>query len=294
MPADSLAWLNGRFLPLQEASLSIFDAGVTTGASVAERLRTFRHEPFLLDEHLARLGDSANAAYVRLREPTGTIRSIVLEVVQRNATSVSVEQDLVVSIFATAGVADSPTLCVTASPIPAADYADSYETGVTLTVPPTMAMPADVISPQIKTRNRLHWHIADRQADELDRGARALLVDQDGFVTETASGNLFIVRGRKLLTPRRKGTLHGISQAYVMTLASDQNLETTEANFATNDVLHADEAFLTSSVYCMLPAVRLNRCGIGDGRPGATYRRLLAAWSDRVGVDIAAQMMRMP
>jgi hypothetical protein len=50
-----IAWLNGRFLPLRDASLSVLDAGVTTGASVTERLRTFRNRPFLLDEHLARL-----------------------------------------------------------------------------------------------------------------------------------------------------------------------------------------------------------------------------------------------
>jgi branched-subunit amino acid aminotransferase/4-amino-4-deoxychorismate lyase len=214
----------------------------------------------------------------------------VFEVVQQNAASVAADADLVISVFATAGVADSPTLCVATFPIPAADYADAYERGIALAVPPTMAMSADVISPHIKTRNRLHWHISDRQADELDRGASALLVDRDGFVTETASGNLFVVRGRKLLTPRRQGTLRGISQAYLTDLASDQNLETTEVNLTADDVLLADEAFLTSSVYCMLPVVRLNRCGIGGGRPGATYRMLLAAWSKRVGVDIAAQM----
>jgi branched-subunit amino acid aminotransferase/4-amino-4-deoxychorismate lyase len=294
MPAESIAWLNGRFLPLPEASLSIFDAGVTTGASVTERLRTFRHEPFLLDEHLARLDDSAKRAFVRLREPTNAIRALVLEVVEQNAAGLSAEDDLAISILATAGIADSPTLCIAALPIPAADYADSYTRGVTLAVPPTMAMPADVISPQIKTRNRLHWHIADRQAVDLDPGAKAILIDQHGFVTETATGNVFIVRGRKVSTPRRDRTLHGISQAYVMTLSSELGLEVSEAELTVDDVLNADEAFLTSSVYCMLPVVRLNRCPIGEGRPRVTYRRLLAVWSERVGVDIAAQMMRMP
>ena len=293
MTVEPIAWLNGGFVSLEEASLSIFDAGVTTGAAVTERLRTFRHQPFLLDEHLARLQTSAEAAFVRLRESTESIRSIVLDVVERNAACISADDDLAISVFATDGVAASPTLFASASPIPARDYARSYEAGIALAIPPTVAMPTSVISPQIKTRNRLHWHIADRQAEQFDTGSKALLVDTDGFVTETASGNLFIGRGRKLLTPRRDRTLHGISQAYVMSLALQAGFAVTETDLSVDDVLSSDEAFLTSSVYCMLPVVRLNRCTIGNGRPSDIYRAVLEAWSRRVGVEIVEQMRRM-
>jgi len=285
-------WLNGAWLPLRDASLSILDAGVTTGASVTERLRTFRHQPFLLDEHLDRLQASAEAAFVHLREPIESIRSLVAEIVERNAALLNGDDDLSVSVFATNGIAGEPTLCIHAPPIPAGDYATFYETGLSLATPSTVAISPATLSPHIKTRNRLHWHIADHQAEELDPGAKALLVDRDGFVTETSTGNLFIAHGDQLLTPRRIRTLRGISQQFVMKIAVEQGFVVSLTNLRIEDVATADEAFLTSSVYCMLPVVRLNRCGIGDGRPGVTYRRLLAAWSEQVGVDIAAQMSK--
>ncbi|MBA3315183.1 MAG: aminotransferase class IV [Planctomycetaceae bacterium] len=293
MHAESIAWLNGRFLPLKDASLSVFDAGVTSGASVTERLRTFRHQPFLLDEHLDRLCAAANAAFVPLREPTEGMRSIIHHVVEGNAANLPTEHDLAISVFATDGVAGEPSLCVHAAPISAPQYANSYELGIALTTPNLLAMPGDVLSPQIKTRSRLHWHIADRQADRIETGSKALLVDRENYITETSTGNVFIVRGRQLMTPRRTRTLHGISQAYMMRLAADLTLSVAEADLRVDDVLSSDEAFVTSSIYCVLPVVRLNQGRIADGKPGGVFREVLAAWSERVGVDIAGQMWRM-
>ncbi|HEX6985087.1 MAG TPA: aminotransferase class IV, partial [Planctomycetaceae bacterium] len=174
MPAQHVAWIDGRYVPLAEAALSVFDAGVTTGATVTERLRTFRHEPFLLDEHVSRLADSAAAAFVPLRAPPGEIAALIREVVRRNAALLPAEDDLAVAAFATPGTEAGPTLCVHATPIPARLYAEAYEDGIRLVTPPTRAMPAETLSPQIKTRSRLHWHVADAQAERTEPGAKAL------------------------------------------------------------------------------------------------------------------------
>ncbi len=289
----TIAWLNGRFLPLREASLSVLDAGVTTGASVTERLRTFRHQPFLLDEHLIRLKESAEAAFVRLREPIDRVRSLVEEVVQRNRSLLDDADDFSVSVFATDGIDSQSTLCVHCTPIPAETYASHFDTGMALVTPGVAALPSAVLPPHIKTRSRLHWHIADRLAERMESGAKALLVDHDGLVTETSTGNLFVVRGKSLLTPRRDRTLAGISQRFVARLAEELGFQVAEGDLRVDDILAADEAFLTSSVYCMLPVVRLNRSPIGSGNPGRAFQAILTAWSERVGVEIAAQMRRM-
>jgi branched-subunit amino acid aminotransferase/4-amino-4-deoxychorismate lyase len=293
MSADPIAWLNGRYLPLRQASLSVLDAGVTSGASVTERLRTFRHKPFLLEEHLVRLQASADAAFVRLRVPIENVRSIVNDVVLRNAASLSTGDDLSISVFATAGVDSQPTLCVHAAPLPAEQYAARHDVGVALVTPTVAAIPRDALSPQIKTRSRLHWHIADQLAQRTEVDAKALLVDHEGLVTETSTGNVFAVRGNSLLTPRRDRTLAGVSQAYVMRLAETLGYDVAETDLRVDDLLAADEAFLTSSVYCMLPVIRLNRSPVGSGEPGPTFRAILTAWSGEVGVDIANQMLRM-
>lgn len=288
--AEHVAWLNGEYVPLSRASLSIFDAGVLSGAFVSERLRTFRHEPFLLDEHVARLVASAEAAFIPLAQSSTEIAGLIREVVRRNASLVPPEDDLAVSVFATPGTDLKGTLCVYATAIPAQQYAAAYD-GIALVTPATRAMPAATLAPRIKTRNRLHWHIADAQAAQIEPGAAALLVDQGGFVTETATGNLFIVSGggRRIVTPRRTKTLCGISQVFVSGLLSGVE----EADLTVEEVAAADEAFVTSSVYCVLPVVRLNRVAVGTGGPGPVYRSVLRDWSERVGVDIVEQMRRM-
>lgn len=291
MAPPHVAWINGRYVPLAEAALSVFDAGVTTGATVTERLRTFRHEPFLLDDHVTRLAASAEAAHVRLPLPPAEIAALTREVVRRNAALVPANDDLAVSAFATAGTAAGPTLCVHATPIAAGDYAAAYGEGLKLATPVVRAIAAESLPPQIKTRSRLHWHIADAQADALDAGAKALLVDIDGHVTETATGNLFVVTGggRRIATPRRRSTLGGISREFAAGLLASP---VEEADLTPEDVAAADESFVTSSVYCVLPVTRLNRTPVGAG-PGPVYRNLLRDWSERVGVDIAGQMARM-
>jgi branched-subunit amino acid aminotransferase/4-amino-4-deoxychorismate lyase len=291
MASEHVAWLNGEHIPLSRASLSIFDAGVLSGAIVSERLRTFRHETFLLDEHVARLEASAEAAFVPLAVPPGGIAELIREVVRKNARPVPPEDDLAVSVFATPGTNQKGALCVYATAIPARQYAAAYEAGIALATPDARAMPASTLAPQIKTRNRLHWHIADAEASRIDSGSAALLADKDGFVTETATGNLFAVfdGGRRIATPRRTKTLCGISQAFAFGLLPGVE----EADLTAEELAAAEEAFVTSSVYCVLPVVRLNRVAIGTGKPGPTYRKLLRDWSERAGVDIAGQMQRM-
>ena len=290
--SESIAWLNGQFLPLRDAALSVLDAGVTSGASVTERLRTFRHRPFLVTEHVTRLLASAAGADVPLTQSAAELEMLIEEITTLNAALVPAADDLTISVFATAGTSSGPTLCLHATPLPAEQYAPVYA-GLRLIVPPTRALPANVLSPQIKTRSRLHWHIANAQAAAVDPGATALLIDSDGLITETSAGNLFIVRGGRLLTPDRRRTLHGISQAYVKQLAAEVGLETLEADLRPSDIEDADETFLSSSVSCLLPVLRINQTSIGNNRPGLIYGQLLAAWSAAVGVDIAMQMVRM-
>lgn len=278
MAVEHVAWLNGEFIPLSQAKLSVLDAGVTTGATVTERLRTFRHEPFLLGEHVERLLASAKAAFIPAPATGDELGLLIRDVVRRNAALIDSAEDLSISAFLTAGVEGKPTLCVHATVIPAASVAAAFEQGVALVVPSTRAMSPETLSPQIKTRSRLHWHIADAEAAQKDATAKALLCDAVGNVTETATGNIFAVRHGQLSTPRRARTLHGISQSFVARLAKEQGLAVVEEDLRLDDLLSADEAYVTSSVYCMLPVVRIDGTPIGDGRAGPVYHRLLAAW----------------
>ena len=147
--------------------------------------------------------------------------------------------------------------------------------------------------PALKCRSRMHYFLADRQAKLIDSAARALLLDDDGFVTEATTASLLTYfEGEGLVVPPSEKILHGISLQFVAELALKLGLPFTERELRPEDVALADEAMLASTTSCLLPVVRLNGRPIGSGQPGKVFNRLIAAWSDAVGVDIPAQATR--
>ena len=93
-----------------------------------------------------------------------------------------------------------------------------------------------------------------------------------------------------IASPTLVNTLPGISRATVIELAKTLGIPFVERDIQVHSVINADEAFTASTPYCVMPVTKINGIPIGDGRPGAVWRRLLAAWSELVGVDIARQI----
>ena len=171
-----------------------------------------------------------------------------------------------------------------------AAFADMYDTGAHAVTPSQRAIPAVLLESKIKNRSRMHYMMANLQVALLDdEKVLALLLDPDGFIAEGTGANFFIVQDGKLLTPEGRNILRGIKRGYVMDLARRFGLEVCEKNIEIYDAFHADEAFFTSTGFSMLPCTKLNGLPIGDGEVGPVFRRLMAAWSEDVGVDIIAQ-----
>lgn len=126
-----------------------------------------------------------------------------------------------------------------------------------------------------------------------DGGARALLLDREGFVTEASTANVLVFNSPEgLISPPSEKILRGISLAVVLELARELGISTVQRELRPEDVASADEVLLTSTPMCLLPVARFNNRPIGDGRPGEVFPRLLAAWSELAGIDIAAQAKR--
>ena len=120
-----------------------------------------------------------------------------------------------------------------------------------------------------------------------------MLLDRDGHVTECSAANILIYCEDEGLTAAPRGTvLPGISQAVAMGLAADLGIPTGERRIDPADLPSADEVLLTSTPWCLLAATRVEGRAIGTGVPGPLFRRLLEAWNDLVGLDIAAQAER--
>ena len=295
------AYLNGRFVAASEVTISPTDAGFVLGATVAEQLRTFAGKLFRLDDHLERLEQSLGIVGVEPGVGMDELAGVAQELVARNHRLLAPGDDLGLSVFVTPGeypaysssVSTAPIVCMHTYLLPFRLWAEKYEKGQSLVVTDVRQVPVESWPPGLKCRSRMHYHLADRQAAKIEPGARALLLDGDGLVTEASTANVIVsTSADKLVCPPLAKVLAGISLAEVAELATEAGIEMVHQDLTAQDVAAAAEVLLTSTPSCLLPATRFNGHEIGDGRPGPIFRRLLAAWSDRVGIEIAAQAGR--
>lgn len=315
-----LAYLNGRFVPFAEAGLSLRDAGFVSGATVVDNARTFRHKLFRWPDHVARLRRDCAACHVPLAATDGQLTATAEELVAHNAKSLPPGGELQVVTFATPGplglyLGDAPngppTLGMVTYPLPFARYRPFFTNGVSLAVAGRHGVAAaDVLPPAVKHRSRMHWHVADHALrDPLSRfyrpGSVAVLHDGCGAI-DTAVGAVLAVAGRTVYRCRADSVLDSVSVRVVAELCRRVGLGFRTAPFGMYDLWRprrkrprnpttldrVSEMLLAGTGFC-LAGVREFASGSAGPRafdwPGPVLRRLLAAWSDLVGVDIERQ-----
>ncbi|HEY6564517.1 MAG TPA: aminotransferase class IV, partial [Pirellulaceae bacterium] len=147
--------------------------------------------------------------------------------------------------------------------------------------------------PELKCRRRMHYYLAAREARARDPAARALLLDLDGFVSEASTANVFAyIQDEGFVSPLRSKILPGVTLDVLRDLAGDLGWTFRERDLLPADLCAADEVLLCSTSPCLLPVVSLDGQPIGHGRPGPAFHRLLRAFGNGVGVDIAEQARR--
>lgn len=296
--AEEMVYLNGNKAPAARAALPIFDAGLVLGVTVTEQTRTFRRQPYRLDDHLDRLRAGLETLGIVIEQDRNTLRDAALELIGHNGRLLKPDDELGVCHFVTPGpyptfapadARSGPTVCVHTYRLPVERWTGKMKAGCKLVTTSVRDVPGACVPRGVKQRSRLHYFLADQEARRIDAEASALLLDADGHVTETSTANLLIVKKGRLLSPRGDMILRGISRDSVLRLARRQNFEVEERDLTVADVQSADEAFLTSTPFCMMPVAALNGHPIGTGaRP--VHEKLLRSWSDEVGVDIARQI----
>ena len=303
---EPLVYLNGRLVPASQAHLAIYDTGVVLGATVTEMTRTFQHRPWRLGEHLDRLLRSLRYTRMDIGLSKEQLADISEELVEHNAGLIDATAELGVIQFVTAGeyptyagmagrpARTTPTVCVHTFPLPFELWAKKMRSGVHLVTPSIRHVPPQCVDPKIKYRSRMHYYLADQEARLVDPEASALLLDLAGNVTETSGANILIVERGTIVSPTTVNTLPGVSRAMVIELADKLGISFVERDLQVYHVMNADEAFTTSTPYCLMPVTKINGVPIGDGQPGPLYREMLAAWSADVGLDIGRQIQGVP
>ena len=298
--SERVIYFNGEFVPAAEARISIFDSSLFFGDMVFEATRSFNQTPFRLREHLERLYASLRYAEIDCGLTIDEMEAATHETIERNLPVLegldyrilhNVTRGVVPPYQSEVKEGSQPTVLIDVMSLVRhlALLLPEYENGVHFVIPVQKSIPSRYMDPKAKTRCRIHYKLADLQADRIDKGAYALLTDERGFITEGTASNFFIARDGEIFTPRPHEILRGVSRQFCMELADKLEIPLRETDIEPYDVRIADEAWRTSTNPCMTPITRFEFNPVGDGKPGPIYRKLLETWSEAVGVYIPGQ-----
>jgi branched-chain amino acid aminotransferase len=302
-----IAYLNGRFVSVTDARLPLHDAGFVSGATVVDNARTFRHRLFRWADHLARFRRDCAACFVPLEAGDEQLTAAAEKLVAHNAKLLTASGELQLVTFATPGPlgfylgeADNgpPTLGMVTYPVPFARYRPFFTEGVTLVAIVGQVSQSDsVLQPAVKHRSRMLWHIADHKARELSANPAALgiLLGPGGSLTETSVANFLAVIDGAVVSPERSKVLDGISLRVTRELCDKLGIPFVEAPLVPDALERASEAMLAGTAFCLAGVRELiveRKEPLRFDWPGPVFRRLMAAWSDHVGVNVEEQFTR--
>lgn len=297
--SPQLVYLNGEYVPANEAKISIFDAAVMLGDTVTESTRTFAHHPFKLKEHIDRLYKSLKVTRIDPGLSPAEMTALSLQVLEKNLPKVAATMDLWLvhnisrGLFVTGAdptkQRSQATIIIHTAPMILTDWVRFYTEGCHAVTPFSRAIPPEALDARIKNRSRMAYTLAEAEVKLVDPQAQSILLDIHGNVAENKGGNFFIYTEGVLKTPHARSALAGVSRATVIELATQLGIRVEVTDFQPYDIYTADEAFFTSTPYCIMPATKFNGLPVGAGQVGPITKQLLAAWSELVGVDIIAQ-----
>lgn len=279
--------LNGRVVPAEQAVVSVWDAGFLHGASAFTTMFAHHGVVFRLDRHLGRLMDTV--AKMRLRTdatPEGLAASTG-ELLAANGL-----REARVRITLTPGGVDdtdgAPTTLITAGPVP--DHpAQWYAEGITVTVSSFCQFPGD---PTFGCKTGCYFpRIFAQQAAATREAQEALWYTPDDHLAEACFCNVFLVRGGRVRTPPLSTpVLPGIVREAVLELCEELGIACDDQTGLTvQDMLSAEEIFLTASVSGIRPVVKVEQRAVGAGAPGAVTKKLMSAYRDLLEAECPPQ-----
>jgi branched-chain amino acid aminotransferase len=289
--SEYLVYLNGRLIPESEAHLSIWDRGFTLGDAVFDTTRTFRHQPFRLNDHLTRLYRSLRYVHIDIGLAQVELRRAAEEVLAANVHLVAEDDDVMLTFRVSRGTPKAgATVLITCRPVDFSRFAHLYQNGVELVTPTVRAVSRDTMDPRVKSQSRIVNALAEIQAAEARPGAWPLLCTSRGVITESARASFLIVQDGVILASKEGRVLTGVTAAVNIGLAEGLGCRVEERDLTPYDVLLADEAFITSTSICVLSVASLNGVPINGGAvPGPITTQLIEAWQELTGVDTIAQ-----
>ncbi len=278
------AYFNGDVMPLSEVAEAMKAAGLESAGGFYDVERTFDGALFRLDDHLARLYRGLVYSDLDPGVSREEMADLTSDLMERNVPLLGPGQDfLVTQVVSVSPEPESEegddeatgenavNVAIYCQFLDFASFALSYGYGVRVTTPATYAVPRAAVSRR--------------------QQSFPLMSDAEGNITECQGGNFMFVRDGRIKLPERSNVLPGVSMKTVLELAEKIGVGVDEDDYSTGDIYSADEAFVSSTRFCMLPVAAINGLGIGAEMPGPVTRRLQDAWVEEVGFDFVKQAL---
>ncbi len=270
-------YINGEFFAKEDAKISVFDHGLLYGDGVFEGIRIYHNRVFRLDQHLKRLYRSAKYINLNIGKTLEEMTGIVLDTCRKNGLTDGYIRLVVTRGTGTLGL--SPKSCPTATVIVIVDKLaiyppEQYEKGLAVMTVSTRRNLVDALDPQLKTLNYLNNIMASIEATR-SGFEEALMLNAEGYVAEASADNLFVIRGKKLMTPATFiGALPGITREAILEIAPELGLEPVETHLTLSDIYSADECFLTGTAAEVIAVSELDSRPIGTGKAGPITKQI--------------------
>jgi branched-chain amino acid aminotransferase len=263
-------YVDGKFLPSDQAMIPVDDLAVLRGYGVCDIIRTYNGKPYFLKDHIHRLVNSAREIGLSLPWQSGEITDIVLKTLNQN----QITDEANIRIVITGGSSSdffypqgNPRLIVLITDLKKLP-ASWYEDGVKV-----ISYPLERSLPDAKVISYIPAAIALNKAKETG-AIEAVYINRNMEALEGTTSNLFAFFGNILVTPK-DGVLKGITRQAILSIAR-QFFTTEEKAIPLDHLLSADEVFISGTNKCIVPVIQIDDTTIGDGRPGPSTKKMIA------------------
>uniref|UniRef100_K7LJM5 Branched-chain-amino-acid aminotransferase-like protein 1 n=1 Tax=Glycine max TaxID=3847 RepID=K7LJM5_SOYBN len=288
-----LAWVGNEIVPRESAKVSVFDSVVQGGDSVWEGLRVYNGKIFKLEEHLDRMFDSAKALAFENVPTRDKIKEAIFKTLIRNGMfdNSHIRLSLTRGKKVTSGMSPALNLYGCTLIVLAEWKPPVYdnEHGIVLVTATTRRNSPNNLDSKIHHNNLLNNILAKIEGNNA-KADDAIMLDKDGYVSETNATNMFIVKRGRVLTPHADYCLPGITRATVMDLVVKEQFILEERRISLSEVHTADEIWTTGTMGELSPVVKVDGRIIGNGKVGPVTRQLQAAYrklTEQLGVPIS-------
>lgn len=264
-------YMNGKFVPQEEAKISVFDSGYLYGDGIFEGIRAYNGRIFRLEEHIDRFYDCTRAINIKLRESKNEMCKIVADTCAKNNM-----KDAYIRLIASRGVGDmglnpatkkNPFVVCIACQITLYPE-EEVKKGINVIVAATRRNYGEVLAPQIKSLNYLPNIMARLEAHNAG-AVEAVCMSREGYVAECTGDNIFVVKNDVIKTPHPGiGILLGITRKAVMEIVRGMGSETQETFMNRFDLYTADEIFVTGTAAEVVPVSKIDGREVGNGKIG--------------------------